>query len=177
MSRRSSANLLTYALFACAAAAWLFVIAGAGAPRGQQRLSGLRATLSAASLVDVRTEQPAQVAWGRDLTLVVVLSAADCSPCLAETPQWELLADEHSPHVTILGVVVRSTEAEAKAYAEVFGARFQLLFDRQNRLATDLNIGETPVKVLLDSSGRVLSVRGPFDTVTSLRTDLARHRH
>lgn len=83
--------------------------------------------------------------------LLVFLSAADCSGCLALLPKWNgVLASENHLLVGHL-VFVNCTASEAREASSFYNSRFSVWFDSTGEAADRLNIQQTPFTVLVDS--------------------------
>jgi thiol-disulfide isomerase/thioredoxin len=77
-----------------------------------------------------------------------------CEPCRREFPVLVASAQEH-PQLRFIGVNLNDQSDVALAFAESYGATFEMLFDRDGRLTSAMGVATAPVTLLIDSGGVV----------------------
>lgn len=123
--------------------------------------SGARLSLSdltTAHVLRASDGQPATIAFDKEWTLLVFMTAADCVRCLNGTESWSELSDRFADVLDVVGIVVNGDLKEAELYAEAFRPRFDVVW-LEDTLTTlglqeDRLAAYTPLKILLDRTGR-----------------------
>lgn len=99
-----------------------------------------------------------------DLGKVVVLNfwANWCSPCVAETPQLQLVYEAYkSKDVDFVGVDTKDVRANAQAFVQDNKITYTMVSDEEGQTAVKLgNIpdGSLPFTVLIDKQGKIADV-------------------
>lgn len=88
--------------------------------------------------------------------LVVNFWFSTCEPCRREFPVLVDAAERHRD-VRFVGVNLNDSPETALAFAESFGATFEMLFDRNGVLTTAMGVATAPVTLLVDTGGLVRS--------------------
>lgn len=165
--RRARTTLALCAAALCVAA---YVSARRAAPRAVliDNPDGTRSTLSVEQLkglelLNPRTGRAEPFALTSEKTLVVFLSAGDCPTCLDERRVWEELAraaDER--RFRVVGLLVRSSPAEAETFVKAYAPSFTVLLDDRGEIARRTQLPQiTPFKVLVNGRGEILMTDGP----------------
>ncbi len=80
-----------------------------------------------------------------------------CPPCRAEQPGLERLSREfRSQGVEFLGVNIRDSRGNARAYQQEFGVTYPSVFDRPAALAARYQVSYPPTTVLIDRQGHLV---------------------
>lgn len=165
------AETLTLAL--CVAAALCvgaYVSAKRAAPRAVviDNPDGSRSTLSVEPLAGLeffnpRAGRAEPLALTAEKTLVVLLSAGDCPTCLDERRVWEELARSADPQqFGVVGLLVRTSPAEAQTFIKAYDPSFTVLLDTGGEIARRTQLPQfTPFKLLVNSRGEILMADGP----------------
>jgi thiol-disulfide isomerase/thioredoxin len=94
-----------------------------------------------------------------DGPVVVNFWASWCGPCAQEAPHLAALAEQYGPKgVSIVGVNVRDSVANAKAFEREYGIRYPSWDDESAQIASQfgaLGPAGLPSTVLIDSEQRV----------------------
>jgi thiol-disulfide isomerase/thioredoxin len=82
--------------------------------------------------------------------------ASWCSPCRAEAPALQDLAEAH-PEVEFVGVLTRDNLVSAKAFIDRFGITYPTITDDAilAKFTGQLSVNAIPTTLLIDKSGRV----------------------
>ena len=172
---RRSSRLLTVLLAAC-----LTAVAGctggsdavdqtaggeyrfvAGTPKGETIAQPDRKSAPdvAGSLVDGRSWT---LAAQRGKVVVLNFWGPWCSPCRVETPEFDQVSRAmKAKGVEFVGVAVRDSEENVKAFLREKDISFPSLFDRQGKTVQrfrGLRIANFPFTIVIDKQGRVAAV-------------------
>jgi peroxiredoxin len=80
-----------------------------------------------------------------------------CTPCRGEQPALEKLWQEfRGAGVQFLGVNIRDSRGNARAYQEEFKVTYPSIFDRPAELAARYQVAYPPSTVLIDGQGRLV---------------------
>lgn len=88
--------------------------------------------------------------------LLVFFSIYDCALCLYEMELWKRIFEERK--LKIIGITGTADREELKDWTEKNGIFFPVLYDTESQATKNFGISETPLKVLIDSSGKILLV-------------------
>lgn len=118
--------------------------------------------LEGARLYSAATGERAALTRTAPHRLLIFLSPGDCSVCVEEISVWQGLAAQYDDsQLQVVGVLVRSSLEEARAFQKSYGTNFDLYVDLDNEVAEGVGLPEkTPLKMLLDADGKVLFVDG-----------------
>lgn len=86
--------------------------------------------------------------------LIVNFWFTTCEPCRREFPVLVDAAERHRD-VRFVGVNLNDPAGTALAFADSYGATFEMLFDRDGRLTSAMGVATAPVTLLVDSAGLV----------------------
>jgi peroxiredoxin len=170
--------LLTCALLVGGASLYLYSVQSRAAhkvllhnPDGSQVTIDL-SPLEGMSLLNLKTGRTEHVSYGAAHTLLVFMSPGDCPACLTEQRVWDELAQTHdSAQLQVVGILVRTSLAEARAFAKGYPSSFTLYVDVNEQLKHSAALPPTtPFKALVDHEGKVLLAEGP-------NADPAQHRN
>ena len=100
---------------------------------------------------------------------VVNVWASWCSPCRAEAPTLEALAEKYSD-VTFIGILTRDSQPNALAFVRKFGITYPTLVDDSilTEFRESLPANAIPTTLIIDSDGRVAARISGQVTVASL---------
>jgi thiol-disulfide isomerase/thioredoxin len=98
-----------------------------------------------------------EVSWEADGTpLVVNLWASWCTPCRAEMPAFDRVAERLDGEVAIVGITDELDRDAAEATAAELGVSYPLRYDEDQTLMTDLGVSGLPATVFVGEDGTVL---------------------
>lgn len=122
--------------------------------------------LREARLVNLRGDAPAHLSTGSAYSLLIFLSASDCSSCIDELRVWQGLSRKYpKSQLEVAAIIVRSSAAEAAAFLKAYNPAIDLYLDEYQDVENTVRPPErTPFKVLVNSSGEVLLADGPQPT-------------
>ena len=107
---------------------------------------------------------------------VVNLWGSWCTPCRAELPLMQQLADSAGDRVHVVGVISKDGLPQAGSFAADAGVTFPSAFDGEGQLMTDLGLNALPYTYFLDAGGALTYTQtGPVQSVDELRTLVAEH--
>lgn len=86
--------------------------------------------------------------------LVVNFWFTTCEPCRREFPVLVRAAERHD-NLRFVGVNLNDPIETALAFADSYGATFEMLFDRDGRLTSVMGVATAPVTLLVDAGGVV----------------------
>jgi peroxiredoxin len=89
-------------------------------------------------------------------SMLVFFSLQDCPICLSESSLWESVFE--SRQVGVIGIAKHVNERELIIWTENAGIKFPVLFDRQGDVTNLFHIDKTPLKILIDHSGRIVMI-------------------
>jgi len=89
-------------------------------------------------------------------TLLVFFSPIDCAPCLEEKDLWNRISEEGK--VNIVGIGRHVDEKELKDWVENSEIFFPVLNDVESKVTKMFGISKTPLKVLIENTGKILLV-------------------
>ncbi len=89
-------------------------------------------------------------------TLLVFFSPVDCRSCLNERDLWNRISKER--RIKIIGIATHSDKKELKDWVENSEIYFPVLYDEESQITNKLNIKRTPLKLLIDSKGKILLI-------------------
>ena len=105
---------------------------------------------------------------------VINLWASWCSPCRAELPAFQRLADSADGKVLVLGVVTGDTVSASSSLAVDLGVTFPALFDSPGELRRAVGPQGLPVTLFVDASGVVRHVDTSGELALPALRDLVR---
>ncbi len=168
--QRRKILLTALLILSCLVAASAFLLSSHGGSRTiwVSELDGSRVRLDVSALkgmrlLNLKTEREEIITYGTANTLVIFLSPGDCPNCLRERSVWEELNNAHdAAKLRVVGVLVRSSIAEARTFAKAYQFPFPLYFADKNRVGQATPLPQlTPFKVLVNAQGDVLLADGP----------------
>ncbi|HSP65036.1 MAG TPA: TlpA disulfide reductase family protein [Candidatus Deferrimicrobium sp.] len=112
--------------------------------------------------------------------VVVVFWASWCTPCQAEQPAVNSLAEqEAATGVRFVGVSVDVDRSAAQSYVARFGVPYDSLIDSGQTVVLDYNVAGPPTTFVVDRAGRIsvelLGEINPDDLRARIATAAARH--
>ena len=108
--------------------------------------------------------------------MVVNLWGSWCSPCRAELPVVQQLADAVGDRVRVLGVISKDGMPQAESFAEDAKVTFPSAFDGQGDLMAKEGLNYLPVTYFVDASGAVTYTQvGPVGSLDQFRRLVADH--
>ena len=91
--------------------------------------------------------------------IIVDLFATWCPPCQQETPILRAFDRAYRERgLQIIGISVQELQGSVAAYAERYGLEYPIIMDADGALFRAAAAGGLPTKILLDPSGRVITV-------------------
>jgi thiol-disulfide isomerase/thioredoxin len=107
---------------------------------------------------------------------VVNLWASWCTPCRAELPLRQQLADAGGDRLRVVGVISKDGEPQAESFAADTGTTFPGAFDAEGELMADLGLNGLPFTMFLAADGRLVhSELGPVESEAELRDLVEEH--
>ena len=107
---------------------------------------------------------------------VVNLWGSWCSPCRAELPILQQLADSAGDQVRVLGVISKDGRPQADSFAADAKVTFPSAVDGEGRLMAAAGLNALPVTYFLDAGGGVAFTQvGPVTSIAELKTLVATH--
>jgi hypothetical protein len=140
--------------------------------KGQQTLMKI-SSIRDIPLKDVRSGKISRLpllSHGR-LRLLIFLTSADCSACLAELPQWRFLSEATSQHGLDVDLIfVYSTEQEVASFLHSYDLPYGAFMDDSGKAASTVGIPpKTPVFVLVDPQYAVLAAQSATNAASEQR--------
>lgn len=89
-------------------------------------------------------------------TLLVFFSLTDCASCLMEHELWQKIAKREL--INVVGIARHIDKDELKIWVENSGINFPILYDRDSQITQNFGIKNTPLKILINSEGKVLLI-------------------
>jgi thiol-disulfide isomerase/thioredoxin len=86
---------------------------------------------------------------------LINLWASWCSPCRAELPTIQRLAERAAGRVHVIGVVSSDDRDAAQSLARDLGITFPAVFDRQGSLLRQVGAAGLPVTLFVDGQGQI----------------------
>ncbi len=107
--------------------------------------------------------------------LLIFLTAADCSSCLAQTADWIDLAKAHSKDKFEVDMLfLHTAPTELSVFRSSYHLPYRVLLDQDDEIATLISLPpKTPVSILVDGKFHVLAVQGPEQGATPRRAFVA----
>jgi len=134
------------------------------------------ATLLAALLVSCSQEQPVvefdvETATGRffsaehkDKVVYLDFWATWCGPCRASFPWMNNMRDKYqSEGLQVIAVSIDVNKIQAKKFATELGAKFDVGYDPDGKVADMFDVNVMPTSVILGKGGRVIEVHKGFN--------------
>jgi len=87
-------------------------------------------------------------------TLLVFFSLKDCAACLMEYELWSQI--HKMEMINVVAIAQHMDEGELKIWVENAGIKFSVLYDRSSEVKQIFGIHDTPMKILVDNTGRIL---------------------
>lgn len=107
---------------------------------------------------------------------VVNLWGSWCTPCRAELPVMQQLADAAGERVRVVGVISKDGLPQAESFAEDAKVTFPSALDGQGDLMTRLGLNSLPFTYFVDASGAVTYTQvGPVASLDELKRLVAQH--
>jgi thiol-disulfide isomerase/thioredoxin len=124
------------------------------------------ASLGEARLMDLRDGAWTHLSPRSDYSLLIFLSASDCSSCVNELRVWQELSQKYpESQLEVSAVIVRSSAEEAAVFLKAYDPAIDFYLDGYEDVEKAVSLPEqTPLKVLVNSSGEVLLTDGPQPT-------------
>ncbi len=88
--------------------------------------------------------------------------ASWCAPCAQSFPWLNDMQAKYGSKLTVVGVNVDTSEADAQRFLTRHPARFEILRDPQGKLAEHYKIQGMPSAIILDGQGRVMHQHSGF---------------
>jgi peroxiredoxin len=147
--------------------------------------NGIKQTMRLSNLPDVTFltvpgQSPFTFKSGNDpgrFKLLVFLSAADCSGCLAALPEWNAVVAEHPDRLEGYLIFVNSSTSEITQAATAYNRSFTVLRDKDGEVAKRIGLPETPIAVLEDSSLVVRYAQGATNNSEARQSFLDAVKH
>lgn len=124
--------------------------------------------LGEARLVNLRGDTQTHLSLRSTYSLLIFLSASDCSSCVDELRVWQSLSRKYSKsQLEVSAIIVRSSAAEAATFVKAYDPAIELYLDEYQDAENIVRPPErTPFKILVNSSGEVLLADGPRPTAS-----------
>lgn len=103
--------------------------------------------------------------------IVLNLWASWCGPCRAEMPAIDIASSRH-PEVKFLGIAVKDSEQDARAFADEIGITYSLAYD-DGTVDDAYPVLGLPATFFIDGAGVVVKSHFGVVTVDSLDDDIA----
>lgn len=87
-------------------------------------------------------------------TLFIFFSLYDCVACLSERSLWQQIYEEM--HINVIGVARHANIEELKGWTKNSGLTFPILYDKDSIITAELEIFETPLKLLVNNQGKII---------------------
>jgi len=103
----------------------------------------------------------------KPLSLIIMFSLKSCPACMHERLIWNELSK--IKNLNVVGVLNENRTIENEAWISNLGLEFPSYYDTSGyieRIQKELNESHTPLKILTDSTGRVLSYDGPHANIS-----------
>jgi hypothetical protein len=160
--------LFLCALLAVGGGVFLFSTYGASQKVLIEDANGTRTTLDLAALraqplLNLKTNNNERLAYDSARTLLVLMTAGDCSNCLNERAYWEQLAHTYQPaQFRVVCILVNTSASEARTLLRAYNPTFDFYLDANNQIKQGTPLpARMPFKVLVDQKGKVLLAAGP----------------
>lgn len=88
--------------------------------------------------------------------------ASWCAPCAQSFPWLNEMHERYGDRLTVIGVNVDTSDADAQRFLSRHPAQFQIVRDPRGALAEHYKIQGMPSSVILDAQGRVLHQHAGF---------------
>ena len=110
----------------------------------------------------------------RGAVVVVAFWASWCTPCQAEQPAVNTLAEQElTSGVRFLGVSVDISRSAAQSYVARFQVPYDSLVDTGQNIAVDFEVAGPPTTFVIDKSGQVSAELVGELNIDDLRADVA----
>ncbi len=104
--------------------------------------------------------------------VIIDFWASWCKPCKKSFPYYDKLQKRlRDRGLVIVAVGVDETKAEAMRFLEGMAVDFAVVWDRDNRMTSDLDIKTMPTAFILDRKGVIRAVHRGFDAGTHSRIE------
>lgn len=87
-------------------------------------------------------------------TLLIFFSLLDCADCLLEYELWKVI--HKSRNINVVGIARHIDEKELAIWVENAKLDFPILHDRDSNVTQAFGIKNTPLKILVDQTGRII---------------------
>ncbi|HEY6390205.1 MAG TPA: hypothetical protein VIX89_02935 [Bryobacteraceae bacterium] len=113
-------------------------------------------------LIRLRDGVRMRLPLGASHTMVIFLSGTECSNCLLESRYWDKLTASDPARLRVAAVLVNATDADRAAFLRGHATGYDVYRFADAGVEKSIGIGSaTPLKVLVDTRGRVKSAFGP----------------
>ncbi len=114
------------------------------------------------SLVNIK-----EIIKRKPLSLIVMFSLKSCPACMHERLLWNEMSKIEN--LNVIGVLNENRTTENESWISNLGLEFPVYHDTSGyieRIQKELNEEQMPLKILTDSTGRVLSYDGPHANIS-----------
>ncbi|MCU1377956.1 MAG: hypothetical protein JWN29_939 [Acidimicrobiales bacterium] len=101
--------------------------------------------------------------------VVLNLFGSWCVPCRKEMPDLQQLHEELGTKVAFVGLAVRDSDPDARAFVQKFGVTYDIGRDPSGKIATELDVINMPSTFLIGADGRIKSAKAGAVTAAELR--------
>jgi peroxiredoxin len=101
--------------------------------------------------------------------VVLNLFGSWCVPCKKEVPDLQQVHQELGDKVAFVGLAVRDSEGDARAFVEKYGATYDIGRDPGGKIAAELGVINMPSTFLISADGRIKSAKAGAVTAAELR--------
>lgn len=98
--------------------------------------------------------------------LFIFFTPWDCNKCLKEIPLWNHLGELDKNRLEVIAIGIADTFSMLETFVKENGFKIMTLYDKKEELFSLLKLNDsflTPVKILVDSKGKVLDIRSAFE--------------
>ena len=130
-------------------------------------------------LSDLDTQpRPFPVSTNAPYTMYVVMHVGDCESCFLDARYWRAIEKDTQGLAVVVGILSAESPEHAAAFCKNWQLDFPVLYDPEAFVARALKMEDsafTPVRVLADDDGTILSITRSFYGNPAKNTDYVQH--
>lgn len=120
------------------------------------------------SATPVGGEGPSKLADAKGKVVIVDFWATYCDPCKKSFPKYQQMVEQFGGDLVVIGVSVDdpedASEDKLKEFAKATGAKFAIVWDKEQQTAGKYNPPKMPTSFVIDKEGNIRHVHAGYES-------------
>jgi cytochrome c biogenesis protein CcmG/thiol:disulfide interchange protein DsbE len=120
------------------------------------------------SAAPVGGDGPSKLADAKGKVVIVDFWATYCDPCKKSFPKYQQMVEQFGGDLVVIGVSVDdpedASEDKLKEFAKVTGAKFAIVWDKEQQTAGKYNPPKMPTSFVIDKEGNIRHVHAGYES-------------